>query len=161
MLDVSSDLTGLGYYYKSATRGGCLAADSTTWWEMCTDQEEKRLARYLPCTQQHNEKLLWYWRIIVPVCMQVPCFFAVRVMVSLKVLQLELSPPHTPHLSSCFEEPTTPSQPTFCSWRYGKFSTCGSEKTCSHLTLSYMHTRTHTVPLTLHSPRTHTLWGSL
>lgn len=39
-------------------------------------------------------------------------------MVSLKVLQLELSPPHTPHLSSCFEEPNTPSQPTFC-WHAG------------------------------------------
>lgn len=48
------------------------------------------------------------------------CFLAVRVMVSLKVLQLELSPPQTPHLSSCLEEPTTPSQPTFCSARKGR-----------------------------------------
>lgn len=125
---------------------------------MRTDQEEKRLARYLSCTHQHNEKLLWYWnRIIVTVSMQVPCFFAVRVMVSLKVLQLELSPPHTPHLSSCFEEPTTPSQPTFCSWRHGKFSTCGSGEARSHRTLSYIHTHTQTQdhsPCTPHA-RTH------
>lgn len=50
-----------------------------------------------------------------------PCFLAVREMVSLNVLQLELSPPHTPHLSSCFDEPTTPSQPTFCLQRHRKF----------------------------------------
>lgn len=93
------------------------------------------------------------------VCVRLPCFLAVRVMVSLKVLQLELSPPQTPHLSSCFEEPTTPSQPTFCSWGCGKFNTCRSE----HMQLSCSLTNTHTymMSLTSHSPRTHTLCGSL
>lgn len=83
-------------------------------------------------------------------CVCSPCFLAVRVMVSLKVLQLELSPPQTPHLSSCFEEPTTPSQPTFCSWGHGKLSTSAflyvkhMQLSCSlsHLTLS---THAHTV----------------
>lgn len=77
----------------------------------------------------------------VSVCL--PCFLAVRVMVSLKVLQLELSPPQTPHLSSCFEEPTTPSQPTFCSQRHEKFTTGIS---AGLLQLAGSHTS--------HSPRT-------
>ena len=73
-------------------------------------------------------------------------------MVSLKVLQLELSPPHTPHLSSCFEEPTAPSQPTFCLWGNGKFNdtstskhlqlSCSKPINVSHLTLP---PHTHTV----------------
>lgn len=74
-------------------------------------------------------------------------------MVSLKVLQLELSPPHTPHLSSCFEEPTVPSHPTLCSLGHRNIN-----KKCSaseHIHLSRSHT------LTSHSPRTHTLCGSL
>lgn len=83
-----------------------------------------------------------------------PCFLAVRVMVSLKVLQLELSPPHTPHLSSCFEEPNTPSQPTFCKQTW-KFSTHAEQE---NLQVSPSHTW---IQLTSHSPRTQTLWGSL
>lgn len=94
-------------------------------------------------------------RAIVADSVCLPCFLAVRVMVSLKVLQLELSPPHTPHLSSCFEEPTTPSQPTFCSWGHGKFNTERSD----HMQLSC--SLTHITSLTSHSPRTHTLCGSL
>ena len=76
-------------------------------------------------------------------------------MVPLKVLQLELSPPHTPHLSSCFEEPTVPSQPTFCSWGHGKFNV----QILKQMQLACPHTRI--TSLTSHSPRTHTLWGSL
>lgn len=43
-----------------------------------------------------------------------PSFLGARVNVPLTTLQCELSPPHTPHLSSCLLEPITPSQPTFC-----------------------------------------------
>ena len=97
----------------------------------------------------------WIWRRVTGiVCVCLPCFLAVRVMVSLKVLQLELSPPHTPHLSSCFEEPTTPSQPTFCSRGHGDMNPRAPEHT--HLLSS-----AHKMPLTSHSPRTHTLCGSL
>lgn len=87
-------------------------------------------------------------------CFDVPCFLDVRVTASLKVLQLELSPPHTPHLSSCFEEPNTPSQPTFCSQMGRKFQLSPPEQwLLTHPDAGR--------PLTSHSPRTHTLWGSL
>ena len=43
-----------------------------------------------------------------------PSFLGERENVPLTTLQWELSPPHTPHLSSCLLEPITPSQPTFC-----------------------------------------------
>lgn len=46
-----------------------------------------------------------------------PSFLGARVKVPLTTLQWELSPPHTPHLSSCLLEPITPSQPTFCRGR--------------------------------------------
>lgn len=81
-------------------------------------------------------------------CDCLPCFLAGRAMVSLKVLQQELSPPHTPHLSSCFEEPTTPSQPTFCSLAHGKFNTPQSK----HMQLSSPHTSHHSP----HTPHAHT-----
>lgn len=89
------------------------------------------------------------------VCVCSPCFLAVRVMVSLKVLQLELSPPHTPHLSSCFEEPTVPSQPTFCSRGHGKLNTCRSDHKAAAVSPS--HTHTHAQRLSPHTPhaRTH------
>lgn len=74
-------------------------------------------------------------------------------MVSLKVLQLELSPPHTPHLSSCFEEPTTPSQPTFCSWGHGKFNTRRSGKLAA-VSLSHTPNSTHlALPTHTHAVR--------
>lgn len=43
-----------------------------------------------------------------------PSFLGERVNMPLTTLQWLLSPPHTPHLSSCLLEPITPSQPTFC-----------------------------------------------
>lgn len=43
-----------------------------------------------------------------------PFFFGVLVSVSFTVRQCELSPSHTPHLSSCLYEPTSLSQPTCC-----------------------------------------------
>ena len=46
--------------------------------------------------------------------MHSPSFLGERENVPLTTLQWELSPPHTPHLSSCLLEPITPSQPTFC-----------------------------------------------
>lgn len=45
--------------------------------------------------------------------MFLPAFFGVRVKVPLTVRQWELSPPHTPHLSSTLLEPISLSQPTF------------------------------------------------
>lgn len=46
-----------------------------------------------------------------------PCFFGTLENVPFTTLQWELSPPQTPHLSSCFVEPMTLSHPTFCAQR--------------------------------------------
>lgn len=81
----------------------------------------------------------------------IPCFLDVRVMVSLKVLQLELSPPHTPHLSSCFEEPNKPSQPTFCSQTGGKVHLSDQSDGCCHARTREGHSP--------HTPRAHTHCG--
>lgn len=43
-----------------------------------------------------------------------PGFFVLRVKFPFMILQLELSPPQTPHLSSCRSEAICPSQPTCC-----------------------------------------------
>lgn len=43
-----------------------------------------------------------------------PCCLGVLAKVPFTVRQWELSPPQTPHLSSCFREPTSLSQPTCC-----------------------------------------------
>lgn len=43
-----------------------------------------------------------------------PCFLVLRVKFPLMILQLELSPPQTPHRSSCWSEAICPSQPTCC-----------------------------------------------
>lgn len=43
-----------------------------------------------------------------------PGCFGVLASVPFTVRQWELSPPQTPHLSSCFREPTSLSQPTCC-----------------------------------------------
>lgn len=45
---------------------------------------------------------------------QGPCFFVLRVKFPLTILQLVLSPPQTPHRSSCLSEAICPSQPTCC-----------------------------------------------
>lgn len=45
---------------------------------------------------------------------QRPCFLELRVKFPLMILQLELSPPQTPHRSSCLSEAICPSQPTCC-----------------------------------------------
>lgn len=89
--------------------------------------------------------------ILGPNHLVLPCFLDVRVMVSLKVLQLELSPPHTPHLSSCFEEPNTPSQPTFCSQMGGKFHLSHQNSGCCHTLTQEGHSP--------HTPHAHTRCG--
>lgn len=43
-----------------------------------------------------------------------PGFLVLRVKLPLTILQVELFPPHTPHLSSSSSEAITLSQPTFC-----------------------------------------------
>lgn len=43
-----------------------------------------------------------------------PCFLALRVKFPLTILQLELSPPQTPHRSSCLSEAICPSHPMCC-----------------------------------------------
>lgn len=117
-----------GHCYNASSRGRCLAKYDTRHRECLQTVRKGPLPTIYPvptsmkdscCTDGTESSMsldvyeadcdCWC------VCVCLPCFLAVREMVSLKVLQLELSPPHTPHLSSCFEEPTTPSQPTFCS----------------------------------------------
>ena len=141
--------------YKSSSRGRCLAENDLTWWR-------GTMSNYLSRTYQHDRhrstdgptSSLFYMKMMVILAVYlVSWLFAWWCLWRFCSLSCLL---HTPH--TC--PPALRSRPL----RRSPLSVHEDMESLTHSrseTAVFALSHTHITSLTSHSPRTHTLWGSL
>lgn len=102
------------YLHVPRPRWNLKHLQNTPWMTKWMEEGRRKLSE-TGARRGWSPQTLPLWGAAVGLCTaSSPGCFGVLAKVPFTVRQWELSPPQTPHLSSCFRDPTSLSQPTCC-----------------------------------------------